>query len=89
MSTVGFIPTNGATQITWGVTGGTLGVLCEYKADGSFVDYWGATVNPRTVTLTGGANSTQLKASFSTAHLANAYVKNASTGEYIWKGENV
>ena len=84
MSTVGFIPTNGATKITWGVDGGTLGVLCEYKEDGTFVDYWGAQSNPRTITLTGGANNIQLKASFSTAHLNNAYVKNAVTGEILW-----
>lgn len=89
MSTVGFIPTNGATKITWGVTGGTLGILCEYKDDETFVDYWSSNQNPRTVTLTGRVNSTKLKASFSTANLAVAYIMNADTGEYLWKGSNV
>jgi hypothetical protein len=87
MSTVGFVPTKGATTIKWGVTGGTQGLMCEYKDDGTCADYWGATENPRTVTI--NANSTLVKASFSTEHLANAYIMNAITGEYLWKGENV
>ena len=86
MSTVGFVPTNGATVITVGVTGGTRGLMCEYRADGTCVDYWSASSNPRTVTLTGKTNSTQLKASFSSAHLTDAYIMNADTGEYLWKG---
>lgn len=87
MSTVGFIPTNGATNITFGVTGGTLGNLCEYKDDETFVDYWSPMSNPRTVTL--NKNSTKLKASFSTADLTNAYIMNVDTEEYLWKGSNV
>lgn len=87
MSTVGFVPTNGATSIKWGVTGGTNGLLCEYTDDGTCADYWGASANPRTVTI--NANSTLVKASFSTEHLANAYIMNAITGEYLWKGKNV
>lgn len=87
MSTVGFVETNGATSVQWGVTGGTLGTLCEYKEDGTCNDYWGGNQNPRTVTM--NSTSTKVKASFSTAHLDYAYIKNATTGEYLWKGKLV
>lgn len=87
MSTVGFVTCNPSTQIKWGVTGGTLGTLCEYKEDGTFVDYWGGNQNPRTISVT--ANSTKVKASFSTAHLANAYIYDVTNGVYLWKGYNV
>ena len=87
MSTVGFVTCNPSTQIKWGVTGGTLGTLCEYKEDGTFVDYWGAQQNPRTISVT--SNSTKVKASFSTAHLANAYIYDVTNSEYLWKGDNV
>ena len=87
MSTVGFVTCNPNTQIKWGVTGGTLGVLCEYKEDGTFVDYWGAQSNPRTINVT--ANSTKVKASFSTANLADAYIYDVTNGVYLWKGDNV
>lgn len=87
MSTVGFVPTNGATSIQWGVTGGTLGTLCEYTDAGVCQDYLGSNQNPRTVNI--GETSTKVKASFSTAHLDYAYIKNAATGEYLWKGDLV
>lgn len=87
MSTVGFVSCKPSTQIKWGVTGGTLGNLCEYKEDGTFVDYWGGNQNPRTINVS--ANSTKVKASFSTANLANAYIYDVTNGEYLWKGDNV
>lgn len=87
MSTVGFVPTNGATSIQWGVTGGTLGTLCEYNYADVCQDYWGGGSNSRTVTIK--STSTKVKASFSTAHLDYAYIKNAATGEYLWKGSGV
>lgn len=87
MSTVGFIPTNGATSIKWGVTGGTNGLLCEYTEAEVNQDYWGGSQNPRTVTIK--SYSALVKASFSTAHLDYAYIMNATTGEYLWKGSEV
>ena len=87
MSTVGFVPCKPSTQIKWGVTGGTLGTLCEYKEDGAFVDYWGSNQNPRTINVS--ANSTKVKASFSTAHLDNAYIYDVTNSVYLWKGDNV
>lgn len=87
MSTVGFIPTNGATSIKWGVTGGTNGLLCEYTEAEVNQDYWGGNQNPRTVTIK--SSSTLVKASFSTAHLDYAYIMNDATGEYLWKGSKV
>lgn len=74
MSTVGFIPTKGATSIKWGVTGGTNGILCEYTEAEVNQDYWAPNTNPRTVTIK--PSSTLVKASFSTAHLDYAYVMN-------------
>ena len=87
MSTVGFVSCNPSTQIRWGVTGGTLGNLCEYREDDTFVDYWVGSQNPRTISVS--ANSTKVKASFSTAHLANAYIYDVTNSEYLWKGDNV
>ena len=87
MSTVGFVSCKPSTQIKWGVTGGTLGTLCEYKEDGTFVDWWGPNQNPRTINVS--ANSTKVKASFSTAHLDNAYIYDVTNSEYLWKGNNV
>lgn len=87
MSTVGFVSCKPSTQIKWGVTGGTLGILCEYKEDGTCVDYWGSYQNPRTINVS--ANSTKVKASFSTAHLANAYIYDVTNSAYLWKGDNV
>ena len=87
MSTIGFVSCRPSTQIKWGVTGGTLGTLCEYKEDGTSVDYWGGNQNPRTINVS--ADSTKVKASFSTAHLANAYIYDVTNGTYLWKGDNV
>ena len=87
MSTVGFVQTGGATSIKWGVTGGSLGMLCEYKADGTTNDYWTASANPRTVTIK--ATSTMVKATFSTANLDDAYIYDNTNGKYLWKGKNV
>lgn len=87
MSTVGFVPTNGATSIKWGVTGGQNGILCEYTEAEVKQDYWGGSKNPRTVNIK--SSSTLVKASFSTAHLNYAYIMNAATGEYLWKGSKV
>ena len=88
MSTVGFITCKPSTKIKWGVTGGTLGILCEYEENETFVDYWGANIsNPRTITVS--KNSTKLKASFSTANLADAYIYDVTNGVYLWKGDNV
>ena len=84
MSTVGPVSTKGASSIKWGVIGGTNGRMCEYREDGTCVDFWGGGTNPRAVTI--NPNSTQVKASFSSAHLADAYIMNADTGEYLWKG---
>lgn len=86
-SVVGFVKTNGATSIKWGVTGGTLGLLCEYTENGTCQDYWGAQTNPRTVTIQ--SSSTQVKAAFSTANLDNAYIYDNTNGIYLWKGKNV
>ena len=87
MSTVGFVACYPKTQIKWGVTGGTLGNLCEYKEDDTFVDYWGGNQNPRTINVS--ANSAKVKASFSTADLANAYIYDVTNSVYLWKGDNV
>lgn len=87
MSTVGFVQTGGATSIKWGVTGGTLGTLCEYREDGTCQDYWGGSNNPRTVTIK--SSSTQVKAAFSTANLDDAYIYDNTNGKYLWKGKNV
>lgn len=87
MSTVGFVLTDGATSIKWGVTGGTLGFLCEYTSEGIQQDYWTASANPRTVTIK--ATSTQVKATFSTANLDDAYIYDNTNGKYLWKGKNV
>lgn len=87
MSIVGFVPLNGTGAVKWGVTGGTIGILCEYDATGKQVDYWGATSNPRSVTLS--TKSTQVKATFSTADLDNAYIYDNTNGIYLWKGKNV
>lgn len=84
---VGFVPTDGATSIKWGETGGAIGRLCEYKDDGTCQDYWGGDSNPRTVTIK--ATSTQVKATFATAHLDDAYIYDNTNGKYLWKGKNV
>ena len=86
-SVVGFVQTNGATSIKWGVTGGSLGTLCEYREDGTCQDYWGGSNNPRTVTIK--SSSTQVKAAFSTANLDDAYIYDNTNGIYLWKGKNV
>ena len=86
-SVVGFIKTNGATSIKWGVTGGILGNLCEYAENGAFQDFWKPQQNPRTVTIK--SSSTQVKAAFSTANLDDAYIYDNTNGIYLWKGKNV
>lgn len=86
MSTVGFVPIT-ARSVKWGVTGGTLGNLVEYKEDGTVVDYWSGNTNPRTIGAS--ASTAKVKASFSTANLADAYIYDNTNGVYLWKGNNV
>ena len=88
MSTVmGPVICKPSTRIKWGVTGGKLGILCEYKEDGTFVDYWTAASNPREIAV---SNETKLvRASFSTANIEDAYIYDVTNGVYLWKGSNV
>ena len=55
----------------------------KYKEDNTFVNYWRGGSNPRTINVS--ANSTKVKASFSTAHLDNAYIYDVTNDEYLWK----
>ena len=87
MSTIGFISCKPSTQIKWGVTGGTLGVLCEYSETESFIDYWGASANPRTITVSNRAK--YVKATFQTSRLDYAYIYDVTNATYLWKGSKV
>lgn len=88
MSTVGFVACSPSTTIKWGVTRGTLGIMCEYKEDGTCNDYWmGSTSNSRSVPIQ--ATSKQIKASFSTANLGDANIYDVTNDVYLWKGPNV
>ena len=71
MSIIGFISCTPSTQIKWGVTNGTLGRLCEYSETKSFIDYWGAMENPRTITVSNRAK--YVKATFQTSMLDYAF----------------
>lgn len=88
MSTLGFIPLpEGCTKVTWGSPGG-IGYLNEYDQDKNWLDYWSPNANPRTVNLK--VNARFVRASFKTAGLETAYIKDARTDSFIWRGsENV
>jgi hypothetical protein len=86
-STVGFLRCSPQTEIEWGCIGVPQGILCEYDSDGVLTDWWGATTNPRRVTLT--SSSTQLKVSFRTEYLHKSYVKDITNNKIIWKGHSV
>lgn len=87
MSVVGPINCNSGIQITWGVEGGSMGNLCEYNDSGGFIDYWGATMNPRTKGMSN--NTKMLKATFQTSYLDYSYIHDNTNSVYLWKGINV
>lgn len=87
MSIVGPINCNPGIQITWGIEGGSMGNLCEYNDSGGFIDYWSATLNPRTKGMSN--NTKMLKATFQTSYLDYSYIHDNTNSVYLWKGINV
>lgn len=87
-STVIGIKSNGALRVTWG----SLAVrvfLCEFNAEGKFIDFWSPTGIERTVILTGKSKTTELRVSFQTEVLDYSYVKDADSNIYLWKGKEL
>lgn len=87
-STVIGIKANGALQVTWGSLA-TIGFLCEFNAEGKFIDYWTPINLERTVILTGKSETTELRASFQTEVLDYSYVKDEDLNIYLWKGKKL
>lgn len=86
MSTVGFVPIDGAAKILIGVSGGKLGTSCTYTEEGVLKGYNSTANNPRASTISDAA---LIKVSFSTEYLENAYIIDVHTGKYLWAGSNV
>ena len=61
------------------------GEVILYRKDFVYTDYWSG--NNRTVALTG--NSYWARVSMPKSGTGNVYVKNNTTGEYLYKGEDV
>ena len=86
---VGFIPVVSKPSITWGAISGKYGTLTEYNDAEEYVDHWGASGSAISRTITLNANTAQIKVTFYTNNLANSFIRNDTTGEYYYKGENV
>ena len=65
------------------------GFIMLYRKDFVNADYWsgGSTSSPRTVTI--GSNCYLIRFSIQKTQEKNVYVKNNTTGEYLYRGENV
>lgn len=85
---VGFIGINGGESITWGMSSGAIGYLCEYDGNGNVLDYWaGQGRNSRAITTKSA--SKQIKACFLLSQKDSAYILDNTNGKYLWKGANV
>ena len=62
--------------------------LLVYRKDFIYIDYWGAQSGVRTITLN-KSDSYLLRCSIKKVNRATAYIKNNTTGEYIYKGSAV
>ena len=65
------------------------GYIMLYRRDFVCGDYWsGGSVNsPRTITI--GNNLYLLRASIQKSQKTKVYIKNNTTGEYLYKGEDI
>lgn len=65
------------------------GFIMLYRRDFVNGDYWsGGSINsPRTITI--GNNIYLLRASIQKTEQSRVYIKNNTTGEYLYKGEDV
>ena len=65
------------------------GYIMLYRKDFVYLDYWsGGSINsPRTITV--GNNLYLIRFAIQKTQEKNVYVKNNTTGEYLYKGENV
>lgn len=65
------------------------GFIILYKRDFVNGDYWsgGSISSPRTITI--GNNIYLLRASIKKSEQSRVYIKNNTTGEYLYKGEDV
>ena len=65
------------------------GYIMLYRKDFVYLDYWssGSINSPRTITV--GNNLYLIRFAIQKTQEKNVYVKNNTTGEYLYKGENV
>ena len=81
------VPVIGGHKFTWGVLSGSYGKCFIYKEDGTYIDFYNAEGNQRTIPLSSEAAT--VTATFVTSNLDNSFIKDATLGKYIWHGKNV
>ena len=89
MCTTSYMPISNSTNVKWGNTNGSIGILCEYKDGYTLSDYWAGNTNPRIVKLTGGTNVKYIRASFPMDTLDYCYVLDVTNNVYLYKGSKV
>lgn len=85
-----YIEVNACTSITWlnaNLNGASR--LCEFDENKNFIDYWSPNSNPRTIKLTGGANTKYIRFSMPTNQVDNVYLIDNTNKTYLYRGKNV
>lgn len=79
---------NHILEISFGFVNGNR-CIALYTSSGSKVTYYGATSNPRTVTLGSISTATQLRVTFNINDIPKCYIYDKTADEYIIKGDDV
>jgi hypothetical protein len=81
-----YMPVNGGDSITWG-SNMARDMLIEFDENFVKVDHWSSTGSSRTITT--NSRTRYVRTGFVIPAIAFSYVKNNTTGEYIFKGKEV
>lgn len=83
-----YIPITGGNQVTFLVKGTQRSMIVEYNANKQYVDYWkNNTSSAKTITT--GSNTRYIRFGLYYDTIDEAYIKNATTSAYLFKGVNV
>lgn len=85
-----YIPIENSTQIIWNcvITGGN-SMIIEYNANKEYIDYWGPSASPRTITLTGKTNTKYIRIALYSGSKQDVYLIDQTNKKYLFRGSNV
>lgn len=83
-----YIPITGGNKVTFLVKGTQRSMIVEYNANKQYADYWrNNTSSAKTITT--GSNTRYIRFGLYYDTIDEAYIKNATTSTYLFKGTNV